>query len=50
MAGDGPERPKLSARDVWSLIFSTYRTSLPILLLIIAVMLLATWFVTTVLF
>ena len=44
------ERRKLSRGEVFSLIFRTYAVSLPYVLLFIAGMLVATWFVTAVLF
>ena len=40
----------LTGRDIWSLIVATYRTSLPYLLIFVALMLLATWFFTEVVF
>jgi hypothetical protein len=43
-------RPKLTRRDAWHLVWSTYRASFPYLLLFIVGMLVATWLVTTVLF
>lgn len=52
---DAPEayeegRPKLTRRDVWALVWSTYKTSAPYLLAFLALFLLAVWFVTEVLF
>lgn len=43
-------RPRLSGREVLNLIFRTYAVSLPYVLIFIAVMLIATWLVTEVLF
>ncbi len=53
MARHDPEdqdRPKLSRRDVRSLVWSTYKTSLPYLLVFLVLFLGAVWFVTEVLF
>lgn len=50
---DGPPpegRPELSRRDVWRLIFATYRASLPYFLITLASLILATWLLTRVLF
>ncbi len=50
MQRDPEKRRKLSARDIWALIAATYRASFPYLLLVIAVMVLLTWFITVVVF
>lgn len=43
------QKPKeLSHKDVWALIFATYRATFPYLLVFILVMLFATWFITEV--
>ena len=44
------ERRKLSRGDIFGLIFRTYAVSLPYILIFIAGMLVATWFVTEILF
>jgi hypothetical protein len=44
------ERPRLSRRDVWRLIFATYRATLPLFLVVLLALILATWIVTTLLF
>jgi hypothetical protein len=44
------DRPKLTRRDTWHLVFSTYKASFPYILIFVVGMLVATWFVTTVLF
>jgi hypothetical protein len=44
------DRPKLTRRDTWRLIFATYRVSFPYLFVFVLGMLIATWLVTTVLF
>jgi hypothetical protein len=44
------ERPKLTSRDVWALIWATYKTSLPYLLVFLLLFSLGVWFVTEVLF
>jgi len=43
-------RPKLRRRDVLALVWATYKTTAPYLLLFLLLFLLATWFVTEVLF
>jgi hypothetical protein len=48
MADD--ERPKLTSRDVWALIWATYKTSAPYLLIFLLLFSLGVWFVTEVLF
>jgi hypothetical protein len=45
-----PERPHLSRRDVWRLILATYRATLPLFLVVLLGLILATWIVTTLLF
>lgn len=45
-----PERPKLTAREILELILRTYGASLPYILIFVAVMLVATWVVTTLIF
>lgn len=47
---DDDTRPKLSRRDTWHLVWATYRDSFPYILIFVVAMLVATWFVTTVLF
>ncbi len=50
---DGPSRegrPGLSGRDVVRLIFASYRATLPVFLVVLLGLVLATWLVTTVLF
>ena len=44
------DRPRLSRRDVWRLIFATYRATLPLFLVVLLALILATWIVTTLLF
>lgn len=44
------ERPKLTRRDVWALIWATYKTSAPYLLIFLLAFAAAVWFVTEVLF
>ena len=44
------ERRKLSRGEILELIFRTYGVSLPYILIFIAGMLVATWFVTEILF
>ncbi|MBA2666027.1 MAG: hypothetical protein H0U69_03210 [Trueperaceae bacterium] len=44
------ERPKLTRRDTWHLVWQTYATSLPYMLVFVIAMLAVTWFVTTVVF
>jgi len=43
-------RPRLRTRDVWALIWSTYRTSAPYLVVFLLLFVLAVWLVTEVLF
>jgi hypothetical protein len=43
-------RPKLTTRDVLALIWATYKTSAPYLLVFVLLFLLALWLVTEVLF
>ena len=43
-------RPKLRKRDVFALIWATYATTAPYLLVFVLLFLLAIWFVTEVLF
>lgn len=43
-------RRRLSPRDIWGLIFSSYRSSLPYLLVFIGGLLLVTWIVTELVF
>jgi hypothetical protein len=53
MARHDPEdgdRPKLSPRDVRALVWATYKTSFPYLLVFLVLFLGAVWFVTEVLF
>lgn len=51
MAGPpNEERPRLSRRDVWRLVFATYRATLPLFLVVLLALILATWIVTTLLF
>ncbi len=47
---EASENPKLSAIDILVLIFRTYAASLPYILIFVAVMLVATWLVTEVVF
>ncbi len=51
---DGPappeERPRLTFRDVVALIWATYKTSAPYLVVFLLLFLLAVWFVTEVVF
>jgi len=44
------ERPKLTRREILGLIFRTYAVSLPYVLIFVAVMLIATWVVTELVF
>lgn len=44
------ERPKLTTRDVWALIWASYKTSAPYLLIFLVLFIAAVWFVTEVLF
>lgn len=44
------DRPKLTTRDVLALIWATYKTSAPYLLVFLLLFLLALWLVTEVLF
>jgi hypothetical protein len=46
----GTRRERLSARETFRLIMSTYRTSLPFLLIFIAGLVLATWLLTELVF
>lgn len=46
-AGD---RPRITRGDTWRLVWATYLTSLPYVLVFVIGMLAATWFITTVLF
>ena len=41
---------KLERRDVWALILATYQVTLPYLVVFIALMLLALWLITEVIF
>jgi hypothetical protein len=47
---DRDNGPKLERRDVWALIWATYKTLLPRVLLFALVFLLITWLITEVLF
>lgn len=44
------ERPKLTSRDVWALIWATYKTSLPYLLVFLLLFSAAVWLITEVVF
>jgi hypothetical protein len=44
------DRPALTRRDTWHLVWSTYKASFPYLLIFVVGMLTATWLVTTVFF
>jgi len=44
------ERPKLTRLEILGLIFRTYAVSLPYVLIFVAVMLIATWVVTELVF
>ena len=53
IGGDKPSDPvqqKLPRREIFKLILATYAASLPYLILFLVLMLIAVWFVTTVLF
>jgi hypothetical protein len=43
-------RPRLKGRDVWALIWATYKTSAPFLLVFLLLFMFAVWLVTEVLF
>ena len=46
----GSERPKLSPFEILKLILRTYAATLPYIVIFVAVMLVATWVVTTMVF
>lgn len=46
----GGERPKLTPFEVFKLILRTYAATLPYIVIFVAVMLVATWVLTTVVF
>ena len=49
-ADEAPDRPQLGRRDIWRLIWATYATTFPLLLVFLLGMALATWIVTELIF
>jgi|GEM_PF-5517296 len=47
---DTPPRRSFSSKEIWGLILATYRASFPYLLIFLALLLLATWFLTEIVF
>jgi hypothetical protein len=44
------DRPRLGRRDIWRLIFATYRDTFPIVLVFVLALSLVTWLITELVF